>query len=266
VAQSGGSGRFGPRQHARGLRFAGIATDLAAAPMRTGGGSVAWVTASGGGEAAPDKIWVAFGSTTSAPSHPRVVVTVPFGHSVDELALAEGVKGPTLAWVESWYDAAGAYHSVVRARDLGRSAALSATISSAFSLASEIALTNNGAGGQVLSWQSCAGSSSCAAVAALREARQHFGAPEQLGSVDPSQAPAPAISSNGEALVGWISGGRVLTAATGAPGGSFGNPVTVSSATDAADLTLAFGPGRQALAAWTEGVVAPVVEAAGFSG
>jgi hypothetical protein len=266
VAQSGGSGRFGARARAHRLRFTGTVTDLAAVPMRSGGGAVAWVTAGGGGEPSPDRIWTAFGSATSAPGHPRVIVTVSSGHSVDELALAEGVNGPALAWVESWYDAQGVYHSVVKVRDLGRSAASTMTISSAFSLASGVAFASNRAGGQVLSWESCAGTGPCAPIAALREAHQHFGAPQQLGSADPSQAPAPAISAGGQALVGWISNGRVLTVSTGPHGGSFGSPVTVSAATDAADLTLAFGPGKVALAAWTEGVITPVVQAAAYTG
>jgi hypothetical protein len=266
VAQSGGGGRFGLNSQARRLRFTGAATDLAAAPLRTGGGSVAWAAADGNGVEWPRQIWVAFGSAAHAPEGPRAVVAVPSGHSVDEVALAEGVKGPALAWVESWYDSHGGYYSVVKVRDLGRPNAATATVSSAFSLAAGLAFASNAAGGQVLSFESCGTTGSCVVLAAVREARQHFAAPQQVGSVDPSEAPAPSISSGGEAVVGWISGGRVLASATGPRGGSFGRPVTVSPATDGADLTLSFGPGRQALAAWTEGSSTPVLQAAAYSG
>jgi hypothetical protein len=42
--------------------------------------------------------------------------------------------------------------------------------------------------------------------------------------------------------------------------------VTLSSTTFALDLTVGFGPGRQALAAWTQGTLNPSVVGAAYSG
>jgi hypothetical protein len=261
VAQSGIDGRFHGRAGA--LSFAGAPTDLAVAPLGSGGGAVAWTTAAGRGETWARRIVVASGSSSHAPSRPRAIVSVPQGHSIDELALAPGSRTATLAWVESWYDAVGRFRSVVRIRDLGRDAR-TLTLSSEFELAAGITFAGSRAGGQVLSWESCSGTGACFTTAALRDAGHSFGQPQDLGAVDPSEAPAAAIESDGTALVAWTSGGRVL-AVTDSRSGAFNARTTVSTTTDGANLTVAAGPHREALAAWTEGAAAPAVRVAAYA-
>jgi hypothetical protein len=99
----------------------------------------------------------------------------------------------------------------------------------------------------------------------LRGARRRFSS-QQLSAVDASQTPAVAVAPTGEALLGWVSQGHVF-AAEARPGASQLGPARIVSRTGfAADLTLAFGPARQALAAWTQGTVAQSVMGAVYSG
>jgi hypothetical protein len=262
VTQTNPNGKFPSAQR---LSFTGAAADVATVALPDGGGAVAWSVATGGYGAQPEQILIATGSSTSAPSRVRVAVTVPAGHSIDQLALAPGAGGPTLAWVESWYDVLGTFHSAVEVRDLTGSARVE-TVSPSFELASDLAFAANAAGDQVLAYDGCSDSGLCVARAAARQAGRPFGGALYLGAVDPSQAVATAISSQGQALVGWIDGGHVLAAAHQLRAARFGRPRVVSGTMYAADLTLAFGPGRAALAAWTQGTVAPVVAGAVFTG
>ncbi len=260
VAQSTGRGRFAPAQR---LNSAGAAADLAAAPLSDGGGVVAWTVATGGEVTTPNEILVATGSSKGPPSGPRVAVTVPAGHSIDELQLAPGEKSPTLAWVESWYDARGGLHSAVEVRDLGRSGA-TRTLSPPFEYGSDVTLAGNGAGDQVLAFDGCSSTGACVARAAVRHAGRAFSGAQRLQPIDSSQAVSAAISAGGDALVGWVSGGHVLAAERRPRAGSFGRTRIVSRTNYASDLTLAFGPGRNALAAWTQGTLAPIVVGAPF--
>jgi hypothetical protein len=262
VTQTNANGKFTPALR---LRFTGAPADVAAAAMPGGGGAVAWSVATGGYEAQPEQILFATGSSTSAPSRVRVAVTVPAGHSIDQLALEPGAGGPTLAWVESWYDALGDFHSAVEVRDLTGSAPVE-TVSPSFELASDLAFAANAAGDQVLAYDGCSASGACVARAAARRPGRPFGGALYLGAADPSQAVAAAISSKGQALVGWVEGGHVLAAAHQLRAARFGRAQVVSGTMYAADLTLAFGPGRDALAAWTQGTVAPVIAGAVFTG
>jgi hypothetical protein len=50
-----------------------------------------------------------------------------------------------------------------------------------------------------------------------------------------------------------------VVATASAPGRPFGAPSTLSSTTFALDLTVGFGSGGQALAAWTQGTLNPSV-------
>jgi hypothetical protein len=260
VAQSTGRGRFAAAQR---LNFAGAAADLAAAPLNDGGGVVAWTVATGGEVTTPNEILVATGSSKGLPSAPRVAVKVPAGHSIDELQLAPGEKSPTLAWVESWYDARGGLHSAVEVRDLDR-AGVTRTISPRFEYGSDVTLAGNGAGDQVLAFDGCSSTGACVARAAVRRAGSGFSGAQRLGLIDSSQAVTAAISASGDALVGWVSGGHVLAAERRPHARSFGRARVVSQTNYASDLTLAFGPGRNALAAWTQGTLAPSLVGATF--
>lgn len=262
VAQSTIRGRFGATQP---LYFAGVPGDLAAAPLSSGGGLVAWTVATGGETTPANEILVASGSNKQAPSRARVAVTVPAGYSIDELQLARGAKAPTLAWVQSWYDALGGLHSAVEVRDLDRSGRTQ-TISPPFEYASDVTLAGNPAGDQVVAFDGCSATGACVARAAVRRARGGFGSAQRLASIDSSQAVAAAISVGGESIVGWVSAGHVLAAARRLGASSFGRAQTVSLTNLASDLTLAFGSGREALAAWTQATLAPIVVGAAFRG
>jgi hypothetical protein len=167
--------------------------------------------------------------------------------------------------VESWYDTLGNFHSAVEIRDLTGSGQVE-TVSPSFELASDLAFAADAAGDQVLAYDGCSGSGACVARAAARRAGRPFGTALYLGSVDASQAVAAAISSKGQALVGWIEGGHVVAAAHALRAARFGSARVVAGTLYAADLALAFGPGRDALAAWTQGTVQPVIAGANFSG
>ncbi len=262
AAQANANGKFTPAVR---LSSTGAPADVAAAALPGGGGAVAWSVATGGYEAQPEQILFATGSAISAPSRVRVAVTVPAGYSIDQLALEPGADGPTLAWVESWYDTLGKFHSAVEVRDLTGSGQAQ-TVSPSFELASDLAFAANAAGDQVLAYDGCSDSGACVARAATRRAGSVFGGALYLGSVDPSQSVATAISSQGQALVGWIDAGHVLAAAHQLRAARFGRARVVSGTSYAADLTLAFGPGRDALAAWTQGTVDPVIAGAAFTG
>ena len=80
---------------------------------------VAWTSAKGPtGVADPRTIYYAMGSRRGAPSKVKSLLTVPGGHRIDDLGVARRGSGATVAWVESWYDKRGNFHSEVRAADV----------------------------------------------------------------------------------------------------------------------------------------------------
>jgi hypothetical protein len=117
----------------------------------------------------------------------------------------------------------------------------------------------------VLAWAGCTLQGSCSVRAVSRPAGGAFGVPLKLGSIDSSQAPEVTMSSTGGALVGWIDHGQVRVAAHDPRRSRFGSPVTIAGSTLASDLALAFGPKRNALAAWTQGDLAPELMGAAYS-
>lgn len=262
AAQSNPAGRL-----SRTIRLVsdGAPQNLAAAPLADGGSAIAWSTALGGDENAPRRIEVAFGTRTTAPHAPRVAVTVPAGHSVDEVVLAPGSAGPTLAWVESWFDGLGGFHSRVQTALAVRSAHGRA-VSPAGELASGLSIAAGPTGRQVLVWEGCDELGACVARAASRpRSGVPFGRTQRLGAADGGEPTAAAVSVRGVALVSWVDGGNVLAAARGVGARAFGPRRTVSDTGLDADPTLAFGPGATALAAWTQGTLAPSVFARTYS-
>ncbi len=254
---------------ARPRRLSGTAQmpqSLAAAALAGGHSIVAWTAATGAaGANDPRQIYVAAGSRTAAPRRARTAVTVPAGHRIDELGASPSAAGATLAWIESWYDRKGNYHSQVKATDVGAHAAIR-TLSPGNRLASGLAFAGDAAGSQALAWQSCRGETSCTTQAATRAASGRFGPARTLGAMDASQAPAVAVGPHGQVLVAWVRGGRPLAAAAPGPGRGFGAPATLSTTTFALDLTVAFGPRRTALAAWSQGTLNPSVVGAAYTG
>jgi hypothetical protein len=260
-------------QSAKANRFAGqhlltragqMPETLAAAWLGGENTIVAWTAATGAaGAAAPRSISYALGSRTRVPHAVKTAITVAPGHRIEELAVAARGGGAAAAWIESWYDKRGGYHSLVRATDIAPHATVR-NLSSASQLASGLSFAGDLGGDQAIAWESCTFQDACQTQVDGRGAKRSFGAPRTLGSTDASQAPALAVGAHGQVLVGWVRGGRPVAATASAPGRPFGAPSTLSSTTFALDLTVGLGSGGQALAAWTQGTLNPsVVGAAG---
>ncbi len=196
----------------------------------------------------PSSIFVARSAGKGAPRGQAVAITVPSGHRIDELQVAHRNGGATVAWIESWFDTSGAYHSQTMVADLGRGPGV---VSSTGGVASGLAFAGNSHGAQALAWRECAPSGSCTLRAALRAAGGSFRPAQTLGAVDASGSPAVAVSKRGTALLGWIAGGHVRASSARVSHGGFGGAQVVSGAQLSSNLALAFGPGGQALAAWT---------------
>jgi hypothetical protein len=258
VAQSARSDRFGA-QH--------LVSDKGQEPVSMsaawlGGQSsiVAW-TAGGGviGAVAPRGIDSATGTRGQAPHHPRLALTVPAGHRIDQVAVARSSNGATLAWLESWYDRRGAYHSRVDAADLAKKPSIRA-LSPDNRLASGLTLGNDAAGDQGAAWQSCTTSGACTVQAAGRPAKGTFGSTRTLGAIDSDQSPSLTLSPKGQVVIGWVRGGHPVASV------GFGSPSVLSPTTFATDSTVAFGPKGVALVAWTEGTLNPSLVAAAYRG
>jgi hypothetical protein len=219
---------------------------------------VAWTAGTGViGATTPRAIYYATGSRKQAPHHARVALTVPAGHRIDELAVARRGTGSTLAWIESWYDKKGTYHSRVEAADLAAKPQTRG-LSPDGRLASGLTVDSDAAGDQGVAWESCTLQSSCTVQAAGRPAKGSFGSAKTLGAIDASQTPDLTISPQGQVIVGWVRGGHPVASA------GFGSPTVLSSTTFADNPAVAFGPKHQALAAWTQGTLNPSVVAATY--
>jgi hypothetical protein len=227
---------------------------------------VAWTAATGvAGQAAPRRMSYALGARTHAPRAVKTAVTVPAGHRIDELAVASRHGGATAAWVESWSDKSGAFHSVVRVMDIAPHAT-PRNLSPANRLASGVSFAGDVAGDQALAWQSCTAQAACQTQVDGRGAHGAFGPARTLGAIDPSQEPAVAVGARGQALVGWVRGGHPVAAAAPGAGRRFGAPVTLSATTFALDLTVGLGARGAGMAAWTQGTLNPSVVGAANGG
>ncbi len=243
---------------------------LAATSLGSGNSVVAW-TAAPAPRALARSIFIATGSKLSGPRRARAALTVPAGHRIDQLGLAANASTPTVAWIESWFDRRGGYHSEARVADL-TARPLVRTLSRANQVVSGLAFAGDAVGDQAVAWKVCPALSSCTLQAALRRAGASFAAPASLGPIDPSQAPALAVGGNGEALLGWVRLGHpVVAESPPVPAAShrsarFGAARVLSATVYAADLTLAFGPAREAIAVWTQGTLAPSVVGDAYTG
>jgi hypothetical protein len=224
-----------------------------ATSLSGGHSEVVWTAKTGLYAPGPRTISQARGSLSGGPSSSRAAITVPTGHRIDELGVGGRGTVATVAWVESWFDTIGLYHSQAYVADLTRRPS-ARPLSPAAELASGLSFAADARGAQVIAFRSCDAIGNCALRAALRRAGGGFGPAARLGAVDASQAPSAAEGSGGQALIGWIDQGH-LRAATARPGASrFGGTRTVSNTGFGADLTTAFAPsGTQALAVWTQG-------------
>jgi hypothetical protein len=254
VSQAGRSGHFG---NTRRLAGAGSSPQALQATSVANGGVVAWTSGSGGSGGGAARISVAIGSSRGVPRRARTAVRVPRRDGIDELGLAPAPNGATLAWVESWYDPRGNYHSELAAADLS-SPRRTTTFAISGTIASGLTFAADARGDQVLAWKACTWMATCSVRAVLRPAGGRFAAPVRLGSIDASDGPAAAVAPSGEALIGWIDRGHVLASHLSARATRFSAVHTVSSTDYAANLTLAFA-GGEALAAWSQGTFAPTV-------
>jgi hypothetical protein len=246
---------------------AGSATPwtVAASADARGQTVVMWTATHGQqGEVAPSQIVAAAGSESSAPKNARTVFTASSGRSIDELALASAGNAVSGGWVESWFDR-GAYRAQLVVSDLAANSR-GRVYSVTGQAPSGLQIAGNGRGDQLVTWKLCGSSGACTAMAAVRRRGGQFGAAQSLGSIDPGQSPVAAVASDGDSLVGWIASGQALAAERTPAGSRLGPRRAISSTTYASNLALAFGPGRTALAAWTQGTLAPDVVGAAFSG
>jgi hypothetical protein len=255
AARSGAGARFG-----RARRLSAQSSwpqGLAVSALRGGREEIAWSSSPGLTQSATS-IDVASGSAKHPPRGTGLVVQMPAGYAVDEVALAPGPHGGTLAWIESWFDTTGAYHSAVVVVDL------TATLRPrTFEIPSEIAgglsFAGDASGDQAVAFRECDALGSCSVMALSRSARGHYGQPQQLGAIDAPQPPTAAVSPGGSALVGWIDDGHVLFSSRRGATAEFSAPRVVSATSYATDLTLASGPRGRAVAAWVQGTLSPSV-------
>jgi hypothetical protein len=225
---------------------------------------VAWTAASGPpGSANPRSISYAQFAKAGSPSATHVLQTVPAGHRIDELDVARRGSRATAAWAESWYDARGNYHSQIRAADFS-SHPSARSLSAVNGQASGISLAANAAGAQAVAWETCTSSGTCSVRVATRGPKGQFGFPVALGGIDATQTPSVAVGPGGQVVVGWVRNGQPVAAVGSAAGGRFGAVQALSPTTYGLDLTVAFGPRRDALAAWTQGTLNPSIVAADY--
>jgi hypothetical protein len=252
VAQSPASGRFGPTH--RLTAPSALPESLDATSLPGGNSIVIWTARPTRLAAGPTRILAARGALTAAPRGAATVARVPSDHRIDEIAVAPGAAAPTVAWIESWFDSAGVYYSQAVASDVRRGAR-ARVLSAPDALAAGLSLAGDARGDEAVAWKECAVDGDCALRAALRPAGRAFSATAQLPRIDASQAPALAVSSRAGTLLAWIQQGHVLAVQAARRTARFGPAQLVSSTRNAADLTVAFGAGCQALAAWTQGTL-----------
>jgi len=258
VSQAAKGDRFGRPRRISGNGQVPVSMD--AAWLGAGNSVVAWTAGNGNvtGATIPRQILVAQGSSAGAPKSAKVAITVPSGHRIDQLSVARSANGATLAWIESWYDNRGAYHSRVQLADVSQHPSVR-TLSPDGRIASGLTLVSDTAGDQGATWESCTTAGACTVQGAGRAAGASFSGTHTLGSIDPTQQPSLAISPSGQLIAGWEQGGHPIASV------GFGKPRVLSSTTFAYAVTVAYGPKRAALATWDQGTLNPSVVAVAYA-
>jgi hypothetical protein len=258
VSQSGNSDQFGAQQRISPNGQVPVSMD--AAWLGKDNSIVAWTAGSGNvtGATTPRQIFVAEGSSSGAPKGAHVVITVPSGHRIDQLSVARSANGATLAWLESWYDKRGAYHSQAEVADVSSHPSVR-SLSSSGRIASGLTLVADTAGDQGATWESCTSAGACTVQGVGRPAGGSFSGARTLGSIDPTQQPSLAISPSGQLIVGWEQDGHPIASV------GFGKPKVVSSTTFAYAVSVAYGPKRVALVTWDQGTLNPSVVAVAYA-
>jgi len=229
---------------------------FSAAPLAAGSAIVVWAQRDKG-NADPRTVYIAQGTAKTAPLKRHPAISVASTHRIDEVAAA-GRGGPTIAWIESWFDKQGAYHSQVEVADVSHPRQARA-FSVSGQIASDLSFTTDAKGDQLLAWKTCTRSGACSVRQAVRRAGARFIGPGRLGSIESTEAPSAALAPSGAGVIAWITRGDVLASELGAGATRPGSPQTVSGAGLATDLVVQAGPSGTALAAWSQGVLAPEV-------
>lgn len=281
VSEAGRDGHFGA---VRALTPTGVApAALAATGTARGGAAVAWSVGAG------QSIQLALAPPGRTPGRASSVLKLAAGHSVDELGLVARPKGETLAWTESYTDAAGAYHARAWADDLSSGGFRPRALSSADDVASALTLAGDGSGDEVAAWDSCiTASGTCTVDSAVRLApapkpkrsqrrRGHrrpparsaqaassepwFASAQSLGVLDGGQSPQLSLGAQGTTALAWIGGGRLLIATRSARATRFAAAAPASGDV-AGNPALAVGPGGVVVATWSQGTYVTAVYAA----
>ena len=210
----------------------------------------------------PEAVMVAAGDASHVPGPPQTGVTLAAGHQAGQLALAAGPR-LTLAWIEDFTDNAGVYRSEVSVETAGSGPA-PVTFATDGMTAGGLSAAGDSHGNQILAWSSCDVTAACQVMATTRTPHGSFGSPVALGAIDPGTHPAAALSSDGAAFLGWISGGHVMIA-RGSTTAGFGARQRLAGVGAAAGLTLAAGPGGRLLAAWADGSPRETLEVSIYS-
>jgi hypothetical protein len=263
VSESGAGERF---RRPRRLSAPGAEPDAVTSAVLPGGRSaVAWTEQRGPYAPGPARVWIARANHFRLPLGRRVALTVPPGREIDELALTAGRRALSLAFVESWFDASGNFHSGLYVADL-RGSVRPRLLSPSAQLASAIAVAAAPGGAQVLAFRSCTLAGACFVRAARRSAAGGYGPSRVLGSSDPGQAPAAAESTRGQALVVFVDAlGNVLAAAGARGSQAMGSARMLSTTSSAAAPAAAFAPAAGGgVALWTQGLARERVVAARF--
>ncbi|MHB8693675.1 MAG: hypothetical protein ACYDHH_20755 [Solirubrobacteraceae bacterium] len=251
VAQSDTRGRFGTTRNLDVRR--GLPQAVAATALPHGKTIVVWTARASQFATGPSGVYLAAGDSSGAPSHPHVTIQVQATHTIDELTLATRDHVPTVAWIESWYDATGKFHSQAYAEDLTQTR-VPQLLSPASELASGLVLAGAGSS-ELVAFRGCTLDGQCQLRASLRRSGR-FAAAASFGEADGTQTPAVAVGRTGAALVAWVRNGGVAAAVASQRGARLGPAVTVSQTGFASDPALSFAAaGDAALAAWTQGTV-----------
>ena len=263
VTQTNSGGHFGA---VRGLNVNGAWPQLLAATALADGKTiVVWTALASQFASGPSSINLAASDGVGLPAHPHVTLSVPAGHEIDELQLVAHGQVPTVAWIESWYDGSGHFHSQAYAEDLTATRS-ERSLSSPSELASGLSLAAGANGTEAAVFRTCTAAGTCSMHAVVRRPGRRFGAAQSIGPIDSTQTPVVAVGATGSVVASWISGGSVLAATTGPGASRLGAPVTVSGTAFASNLALGFGPtGSSAMLAWIQGTDNQSVIGARFS-
>jgi hypothetical protein len=261
-----GSNRKGFRGPAHELAaFKGQPPTVAVGTLSGGRGVVVW-TEPRNASVVPSKsqkVYYAVAPAGKPAGTRRLALSVPAGYSVSQVAVTRG-RVANIAWVESWLDVRGKYHSrVYTAQIAGRRAVKRRVVSPVNVIASQISFAG-GAGHELLTWQACAPhGTSCEAQARLRLSASHWSSVARLGEIDAGGGPVAAMTTRGTALVAWVSRGDVMTVNCAKDARKFTPKARrLGRSGRAAQLTLAAGPLGTAAAVWTNGTVNQSLHAA----